>query len=230
MLPLWLNSPMKSLLTDEQGVVMGALLERDGKTLRVRARKAVVLAAGGFEHNQEMREQYLPKPTNRHWSAAVQENTGDAIREGLRLGARMHMLDSAWWVNTISVPGESIPRLSIMEKSYPGSIVVNRAGERFSNESQNYMAYTLETFARHTEENPCVPSWQIFDANFRATYFIGPMYNSKLRPDWALPASYQKQGFLTRANSIRELAEEDRHRCGWAAGDYRTLQRLCQYR
>ena len=207
-MPLWLNSPMKSLLTDEQGVVVGALVEHDGKTLRVRAQKAVVLAAGGFEHNQEMREQYLPKPTNRHWSAAVQENTGDAIREGLRLGARMHMLDSAWWVNTISVPGESIPRLSIMEKSYPGSIVVNRAGERFSNESQNYMAYTLETFAKHTEENPCVPSWQIFDANFRATYFIGPMYNSKLRPDWALPASYQKQGFLTRANSIRELAEK----------------------
>ena len=79
-MPLWLNSPMKSLLTDEQGVVMGALVERDGKTLRVRARKAVVLAAGGFEHNQEMREQYLPKPTNRHWSAAVQENTGDAIK------------------------------------------------------------------------------------------------------------------------------------------------------
>ncbi len=207
-MPLWLNTAMKELITDDTGRVIGAVVEKEGQLQRVEARKAVVLAAGGFEHNQEMREQYLPKPTNHNWSAGVQENTGDAIREGLRLGAKMHMLDSAWWVNTISVPGEAIPRLSIMEKSYPGSIVVNPAGERFSNESQNYMAYTLETFEKHSEENPCVPSWQIFDANFRATYFVGPMYNSKMRPDWALPGSYQDSGFLTIASSIRELAEK----------------------
>jgi 3-oxosteroid 1-dehydrogenase len=207
-MPLWLSTPMQSLVTDEQGRVVGAIVEREGKSMRIQARKGVVLAAGGFEHNQEMREQYLPKPTNRFWSAGVEENTGDAIREGLRLGAKMHMINSAWWTNTISVPGEKIPRLSIMEKSYPGSIVVNPAGERFSNESQNYMAYTLETFEKHTDENPCVPSWQIFDANFRASYFVGPMYNSKLRPDWALPASYEKEGFLTIAGSIRELADK----------------------
>ena len=153
-----------------------------------------------------MREQYLPKPTNHSWSGGSRDNTGDAIREGLRLGAKMHMLDAAWWCNTISVPGEPAPRMSIMEKSYPGSIVVNPAGERFSNESQNYMAYQLETFEKHTDEYPCVPSWQIFDANFRATYMVGPLYNSKFRPDWALPASFAKEGFFARANSIRELA------------------------
>ncbi len=206
-MPLWLNTPMKSLITD-QGVVVGAVIEKDGKEMRVQARKAVVLAAGGFEHNQEMREQYLPKPTNHQWSAGVMANTGDAIREGLRLGAKMHRLDSAWWVNTITVPGEAIPRLSIMEKSYPGSIVVNLAGQRFSNESQNYMAYTLETFEKHSAETPCVPSWQIFDADFRATYFVGPLYNSKMRPDWALPSSYEDSGFLTKASTIRELADK----------------------
>ena len=207
-MPLWLDSPLQSLLTDAEGAVQGALITRAGKTLRVRARRAVVLAAGGFEHNQEMRERYLPHPTNRDWSAAVKENTGDAIREGIRLGARMHRLDCAWWVNTISVPGETIPRLSIMEKSYPGSIVVNRAGVRFSNESQNYMSFTLETFAQHSAENPCVPSWHIFDAKFRARYIVGPLYNSRLRPDWALPRRFRQQGFLAKANSLRELAVE----------------------
>lgn len=206
-MPLWLNTPMQSLITEE-GRVIGALVEKDGQTLRVQARKAVILAAGGFEHNQEMREKYLPRPTNRWWSAGHQGNTGDAINECLKLGAKMHMLDSAWWCNTISVPGETIPRLSIMEKSYPGSIVVNPAGERFSNESQNYMAYTLETFEKHSDEYPCVPSWQIFDANFRATYFVGPMYNSKLRPDWLLPASYEAEGFFAIADTIRELAQK----------------------
>ena len=207
-MPLWLQTPMQKLISDAAGRVVGVEVLRAGQPLRIEARRAVVLAAGGFEHNQAMREQYLPSPTNHWWSAGSYDNTGDAIREGLRLGAKMHMLDSAWWCNTISVPGESIPRPSIMEKSYPGSIVVNPAGQRFSNESQNYMSYQLETFARHTADNPCVPSWQIFDANFRARYFVGPLYNSRFRPDWALPASWQEQGFMARADTIEELAEK----------------------
>ena len=205
-IPLWLKTPMQSLVTDDDGRVVGVVAQRKGKTVRIQARKGVVLAAGGFEHNQEMREQYLPRPTNHWWSAGSYDNTGDAIREGQRLGAKMHMLHNAWWCNSISVPGEPIPRLSIMEKSYPGSIVVNPAGERFSNESQNYMAYQLETFEKHSDEYPCVPSWQIFDANFRATYFVGPLYNSKFRPDWLLPRSWEEGGFIARADSVRELA------------------------
>jgi len=204
-IPLWLDTSMTKVV-DEDGKVLGIEVIREGKPLRIQARKGVILAAGGFEHNQEMREQYLPKPTDHSWSAGTRDNTGDAIREGIRLGAKMHRLNEAWWCNTISVPGEEIPRLSIMEKSYPGSIVVNPAGKRFSNESQNYMAFQLETFERHSDENPCNPSWQIFDANFRARYFVGPLFNSKFRPDWALPARYEEEGFFAKADSIRELA------------------------
>jgi 3-oxosteroid 1-dehydrogenase len=206
-IPLWLNTAMTRIV-DEDGKVLGIEVKRKGVPLRIQARKAVILAAGGFEHNQEMREQYLPKPTDRSWSAGVTENTGDAIREGIRLGAKMHRLGEAWWCNTISVPGEAIPRLSIMEKSYPGSIMVNPAGERFSNESQNYMAFQQETFERHTDDNPCHPAWQVFDAGFRASYFVGPLYNSKFRPDWLLPKSYEREGFVARADSIRELARK----------------------
>jgi 3-oxosteroid 1-dehydrogenase len=120
----------------------------------------------------------------------------------------MHRLDEAWWCNTISVPGEDIPRLSIMEKSYPGSIMVSPDGKRFSNESQNYMAFQLETFEKHTEENPLHPTWQIFDADFRATYFVGPLYNSKFMPDWALPKRYEEEGFFAKADTIAELARK----------------------
>ena len=205
-IPLWLNTSMKRLV-DEDGKVVGIEVERQGRPLRIQARKGVVLAAGGFEHNQAMREQYLPKPTDHNWSAGTRDNTGDAINEGMRLGAKTHRMDEAWWCNTISVPGEEIPRLSIMEKSYPGSIVVNPAGERFSNESQNYMAFQQETFEKHSEEHPTYPTWQVFDANFRATYFVGPLYNSKFRPDWMVPLKrYEDEGFMARADTIRELA------------------------
>jgi 3-oxosteroid 1-dehydrogenase len=204
-MPLWLNTAMTRLVVEE-GRVVGLEVQREGKPLRIRAHKGVVLAAGGFEHNQAMREQYLPQPTSARWSAGTRDNTGDAIQEGLRIGARMHRLHEAWWCNTISVPGEEIPRLSIMEKSYPGSIMVNPAGRRFSNESQNYMAFQQETFAKHTPEAPCNPSWQIFDARFRATYFVGPLYNSKFRPDWMLPARFENEGFIARADTVRALA------------------------
>tara|TARA_R110002110_G_scaffold66978_1_gene182951 strand:+ start:38216 stop:39928 length:1713 start_codon:yes stop_codon:yes gene_type:complete len=204
-IPLWLNTAMTRVV-DDNGKVLGVEVMRDGKPLRIQARKAVVLAAGGFEHNQAMREQYLPKPTDHRWSAGTRDNTGDAIQEGLRLGAKMHRLDEAWWCNTISVPGEEIPRLSIMEKSYPGSIMVNPAGERFSNESQNYMAFQLETFEKHSPDNPCNPSWQIFDATFRANYFVGPLYNSKFRPDWMVPKQYEDEGFFAKADTVKELA------------------------
>ena len=194
-IPLWLNTPMTRLI-DEDGRVTGLEVMREGKPLRIQARKAVVLAAGGFEHNQELREKYLPKPTDHRWSAGTLDNTGDALLEGQRLGARTHRLDEAWWCNTISVPGEDIPRLSVMERSYPGSIIVNPAGKRFSNESQNYMAFQQETFRLHSDDNPCHPTWQVFDANFRATYFVGPLYNSKFRPDWMIPKSYEAEGFM----------------------------------
>jgi 3-oxosteroid 1-dehydrogenase len=206
-IPLWLSTPMTGLV-DEEGRVLGVEVTRNGEPLRIRARRGVILAAGGFEHNQAMREQYLPQPTDHRWSAGTRDNTGDAIREGMRLGARMHRLNEAWWCNTISVPGEEIPRLSIMEKSYPGSIVVNPAGERFSNESQNYMAFQQETFRKHSEGNPCHPAWQVFDARFRASYFVGPLYNSRFRPDWAVPKRYEAEGFFARADSVRELARK----------------------
>ena len=205
-MPLWTRTSFQSLVTDDNGRVIGAVVRKQGQEMRIEARKAVVLAAGGFEHNQAMREEFLPKPTNHNWSGGSPDNTGDAIREGIRLGAKMAQMDGAWWCNTISAPGEPAPRLSIIEKSYPGSIVVNPAGERFANESMNYMAYQLETFEKHTEENPCSPSWQVFDAHFRATYMVGPLYNSKFRPDWALPASYEAEGFFASANTIEELA------------------------
>ncbi|HEY6131686.1 MAG TPA: FAD-binding protein [Halioglobus sp.] len=224
-IPLWLNTTMTRVV-DVDGKVIGIEVMRGGKSLRIQARKAVVLAAGGFEHNQDMREEYLPKPTDHRWSAGTKDNTGDAIREGLRLGAKMHRLNEAWWCNTISVPGEEIPRLSIMEKSYPGSIMVNPAGQRFSNESQNYMAFQQETFAQHTAENPCNPSWQIFDANFRARYFVGPLYNSKFLPDWAIPKRYEKEGFFAKADSIAELARKINVD---AAGLEETVRRMNEY-
>lgn len=206
-MPLWLNSPMTELI-EENGRVVGAVVNKHGEKVRVQARKGVVLAAGGFEHNQAMREEYLPAPTNTAWSGGVKTNTGDAIQQGLKLGAATRLMNGAWWCTTISTPGEVAPRMSVMEKSYPGSCMVNKNGERFANESQNYLAFQKELFKVHTEENPCSPAYHIFDSRFRRSYIVGPMMTAALKPDWTIPKSWYEEGFIAKANSIRELAGE----------------------
>ena len=205
-MPLWLNSPMQNLLTDDSGRVVGATVLRDGRRIVIRARRGVVLAAGGFEHNQAMRERYLPQPTSTQWSAAAGTNTGDAIRAALDIGAATRLMSGGFWCSSIKAPDDPVPRLAIMEKSYPGSCVVNRRGRRIANESQNYITYQLELFAKHSDADPQVPAWMVFDARFRRSYFVGPLSTARFRPDWMLPRSYFSSGFLSKAGTIRELA------------------------
>lgn len=206
-IPLWLNSRMHQLLTDETGRVVGAMVNREGNQVEVRARHGVVLGTGGFEHNQAMREHYLPKPTSFEWSAAAGANTGDGLRAGIRVGAAVHMMQGGYWSFTFTTPDHPIPWLARIERSYPGSCVVNRSGLRIENESQDSIDFQRALFARHSVESPQVPVWLIFDARFRRKYLVGPLRNSRLRPDWMLPKEYFASGFVTRADSIRNLAE-----------------------
>ena len=206
-IPLLFNSRMTSLI-EGGGRVTGVIVQQGGKTLRIGARKGVVLGAGGFEKNQALREQYLPAPTNTQWSAGNPANEGDALLAGLSLGAKTRLMKDAWWTTTLCVPDEPTPRLAIMEKSFPGSCVVNRAGERFANESQNYMAFQKDLFATHSDTSPNAPAWQIFDARFRRNFMVGPLMTAAMKPDWQIPKSWFETGFVAKANSIHDLAEQ----------------------
>ncbi len=70
------------------------------------------------------------------------------------------------------------------------------------------MSYMLELFRKHKDTDKQVPSWHIFDARFRGRYFVGPLFTSRFRPDWMLPKSYETSGFLTKANTVAELAKK----------------------
>lgn len=206
-MPLWLNTTLKELVTDDNGKVLGAIIERDGKTLTIEAKKAVILACGGFEHNQAMREEYLPKPTNSAWSAGHHGNTGDGIRAGQSIGADTKMMDGAWWCTTIMVPQEERPRLSIMEKSMPGNVLVNPEGKRIANESENYMAYQINWHQSHSEEKPSTPAYMVFDNRFRNSYLVGPIVGN-LMPDWVLPKRWFEEDFLYKADTLDDLAKQ----------------------
>ena len=205
-IPLEFNTQMVELIADGD-TVLGAVIECNGQRQRVRAAKGVILASGGFEKNQALREQYLPAPTNTNWSAGNPGNEGDALLAGLELGAKTRLMNDAWWTTTLCVPDEPAPRLAIMEKSFPGSCVVNRDGKRFANESQNYMAFQKDLFKTHTEEHPNAPAWHGFDATFRETFTVGPLMTKAMKPDSQIPKKWFDEGFVAKADTIRELAD-----------------------
>jgi 3-oxosteroid 1-dehydrogenase len=204
--PLWLNTPARELIV-EDGRVVGILAEKEGKPFRIRAERAVVLAAGGFEGNQEMREKYLPSPTRAEWTCANPYNTGDVIQMGMKVGAGVDLMDDAWWGPITVAPGEDLARMFVIEKSLPGSVIVNSRGKRFVNEAAPYIDVVNAMYAKDGDGSPCLPAYLVFDSEFRHKYICGPLMQSSVQPDWMVK-KLLKLGYLKRFDTLEGLAEQ----------------------
>ncbi|MNO42037.1 3-oxosteroid 1-dehydrogenase [compost metagenome] len=206
--PLWLNSDFRELLT-EQGRVSGVRIHRDGRDITLHARHGVILASGGFEQNQALREQYLPKPTRMAWSATPPgNNTGAALQAGLAQGAATALMDWAWWAPTIAVPGEDKPRGIFAERAFPGAIVVNGQGLRFVNEAAPYLEF-VDAMHRDNARSGgrSVPAWVIFDGHFRFNYAMGPLMPAQVMPDSRLRKEWLNTLYF-KADTLEALAAQ----------------------
>jgi 3-oxosteroid 1-dehydrogenase len=204
--PLWLYTAARELVV-EKGRVAGVVAEKEGRTICIRATKGVILAAGGFEGNQEMREQYLPDPTRVDWSCGNPNNTGDAIRMGVELDGALDLMEDAWWGPVTVVPGEPNARMLVIEKALPGSVMVNKNGERFVNEAAPYVDVVNAMYETNTPEAPCVPAYLVFDAEYRKKYPCGPILQASQQPDWALPKALRR-GYLKKSDTLEGLAAQ----------------------
>jgi 3-oxosteroid 1-dehydrogenase len=207
-IPIWRSAELKEFILGDNRVI-GAVIHKDGRLIKVQARRGVIVASGGFGQNQEMREKYLPKPTNSDWGCEPKTNTGDPIKAAEAIGAQLKFMDKAWWVTTVKAPNEEFPRLSEVEKSLPGNYTVNKSGKRFANESQNYLTFMLEVLDKEKKGESCAPMYMIFDANHRKNYPVGPLMPGKFFPDKLIKIIHKdwfESDFLTTANTIEELA------------------------
>lgn len=202
---LWLSSPMVELIESE-GEVLGAVISRNGSTTRIRARKGVIIGAGGFEHNQKMRDTYLPKPTNAAWSGSQINNTGDGIEAAMKVGAATDLMQHAWWAPTVKIPAWDRPYVIFAERSLPGLVIVNKAGKRFSNEAAPYLESGLSFYQANSEKEPTVPSFVVFDAVFRKKFPFGPIPPGYTMPDSGI--SKRVWEVLVKADTIDELAKK----------------------
>lgn len=206
--PLWLNTEFRELTMDN-GRVGGVRVQRGGHELALTARLGVILASGGFEQNQALRERYLPQPSRREWSATPPgNNTGAALEAAQALGAATDLMEWGWWAPTIAVPGEEKPRPIFAERAFPGAIVVNAKGRRFVNEAAPYLEFVDAMYRdQQASEGGSIPAWVIFDARFRFSYAMGPLMPAQIMPDSRLPQAWLNSLYY-RADSLDALAAQ----------------------
>lgn len=194
------NAPVERLLTDESGRVTGVLARIDGHERTITARKGVLINAGGFARNQAMRDRYMPG-TSAKWSGTAPGDTGEMIRDMMRLGAAVAQMDEMVG-NQAAFPPENADGIALVvsEIAKPHSLVVDQSGKRYVNESQSYMSFCQEMLARNRTV-PAVPSWLVFDSQYARRYMVaGTMPGSRKPPSWF------EKGWLQKAATIEELA------------------------
>ncbi len=201
--PLWLNTPLVELVT-EKGKVIGAVIRHDGKDMRIAARKGVVLAAGGFDKNQAMRDEHAPLYKNALYSGGAGGNTGDSIRAGTAAGAETMNMQSTWAAPVFYVPGEDRGRLCTIERALPGCIMVNQSGERYLNEAASYHVTGQKMAKRQAEYGDASPSWFVFDHTYRHKYPVGPLL--PIMPDWLQRG--EVRSILKKGKTVEALAAD----------------------
>ncbi|BBY56326.1 3-oxosteroid 1-dehydrogenase [Mycobacterium koreense] len=207
--PVRLNTALTDLFVADDGVVAGVYVRdttvEGGEPELIRARRGVILACGGFEHNEQMRVKYQRAPITTDWTVGAKANTGDGILAGEKLGAALDIMADAWWGPT--VPLDDAPWFALSERNSPGSIIVNMAGKRFMNESMPYVEAVHHMYGGTYGQGPGpgenIPAWLIFDQRYRDNYIF-----AGLNPGQRLPRKWVESGVIVSADTVEGLAEQ----------------------
>jgi tricarballylate dehydrogenase len=154
------------LLTDERGAITGVAVRTPTGTAMLPAR-SVVLAAGGFEANAEMRARYLGPNWDLARVRGTPYNTGDALRMALDIGAlpwgHWSGCHAVQWDLSAPWHGDRKVGDNFQKHSYPLGIIVNLGGERFVDEGADFRNYTYVKYGRAVIEQPRRCAFQVFD-------------------------------------------------------------------
>lgn len=196
------DTSTKSFLTDESGV-SGLVLESGGVERKVMAKSAVVLAAGGFGRGPR-RAEMLHQPTPAY-SPAAPGHTGAMQDLALTLGARFgeSNADNAFWA-PVSVRKRKDGTTAVfphfvMDRSKPGTVCVNQAGERFTNKSSSYHLFGRAMFEAN-KVSPCIPCYLITNSEGLKKYGLGMVRMTDR--DYA---PFIADGYLVEGESIGDL-------------------------
>ena len=183
------------LLVDD-GRVVGAVLDRDEGRVKVRADRGVLIAAGGFEQNQELREQH-GVPGYARDTMGAPANVGKALQAALEVGADTDLMDQAWWSPGITHPDGT----SSFSLWLTGGIFVDEHGRRFVNESWPYDRLGRAVIDRMESGEMTLPFWFVYDDSDGS---LPPVRATSIPV--GDPADYEAAGLWHTADTLPELA------------------------
>ena len=167
-IPLLLETALESLMF-EGGRVTGVVARQHGRSVTFTAGDAVILACGGFEQSQSLRDQHWPIPSEALWSHTPRGvNAGDGLDAATALGAATEFMDHAWWAQSMQLPSLKEPNQTnthymFIDKHHPNSMVVNQTGVRFVNECCSYDLFGQAMVSDHkATDGANAPCWLIF--------------------------------------------------------------------
>ncbi|MDP7725560.1 FAD-binding protein [Mycobacterium sp. TY814] len=209
-IPLWLDTPMCDLVTDADGSVIGASVRRGGSRHLIGARRGVILASGGFDHDMAWRKEHQPV-VEQDWSFGNPAAMGDGIRAGRKVGAAADLLDEAWWFPAIQWPDGRM-QFMLNERMMPAQFIVNGDGKRFINEAAPYMDFGHAMIAGHKSGVTHIPCWLITDHRSFNRYVVGghlpipKIPGAPVPTGRKVPKAWLESGVVKAGSSWEELA------------------------
>ncbi|MDR7103791.1 FAD-dependent oxidoreductase [Croceicoccus sp. BE223] len=204
--PLWTQSPLRHLVSQDGRIVAADVETADGP-VRVEVRRGVVLACGGFPQDPERRAQAFPAPAGHrdHRNPAAPGNTGDGTRLAESVGGTFSNEVShpaAWMPVSVLPESEDFTGVwpHLVDRQKPGFISVTADGKRFCDESSAYHDYVPELIKACAGKDKA-EAWLVGDAAAVRKWGIG------LARPFPIPhGNLVRSGYLKRAESLRELA------------------------
>jgi 3-oxosteroid 1-dehydrogenase len=205
-----LETSLSELLLAD-GKVSGVRVNSYGRSYDIAARHGVVISAGGFEWNQELRDRFFAVPgLTRHSSSPEDANRGEALLAGMKIGAATEHTEAGWWIPTMHMP---MPTTSNFEEIHqaafdvgrPHSVCVNRQGVRFVDEACGYDDFGKAMVVDQQRTGSNCPCWLIFDAHFRAKFTAGGFMPTAVLPDRRIPIDFWDH-YIFKAATVEELA------------------------
>lgn len=189
----------------ENGRATGLRVRQGDVTSTIHAAKGVLLSTGGFSNSAEKRKDWLPDLVSSD-SPFAPGSTGDGLDLGMAAGGEIGTdnTNNAYWSPAsvyIRKDGRKVvyPH-TVTDRGKPGSVVVNSAGRRFTNEAVSYHRFG-EALLQGNSKTGNLPAWIICDADFIWKYGLGAIipFTRNLKP-------YQEAGYLKTADSLPDLA------------------------
>lgn len=208
---IWVDAPLKELIRTGNRVE-GAIVERNGRLVRVYARLGVVLATGGFPQDPTLRRELSASFPHDH-SMAFEGNTGDGQRAARAVGAVVDTELSSpclWTPSSLlrEQDGKTVPVIyGYLDRGRPGIIAVDPEGRRFVNESNSYHDIVAALFERRASLGAAANARFHFicDAAFVRKNGLGA-----IRPwPWSPGLSrFVRNGYITTARTLPQLARK----------------------